>query len=648
MRPRRLSSQFILLLAVGLAVVLAVALLLTLRIASFPARAERLIFNLEQTTALNYRILHAIHGQGVLISRQFEHLDPDFPQRLAQANFDLGHAYTDYLKLPVDQPERLAVERIKADHGELTIKGMHVYSALEAGREAKAAALLDEVAGLADQIDQDFRLINGLQLLKLRQVLDELTTTVEVGRLAVVSLAALAVGTLVLFTFLLRGRVLRRLEALSGAVDRLRHGDFSVRAEVGADDEIGGLARGFNFMADSLAESYGVLEQRVEERTRQVEALQERVVQAAKMSALGQLVSGVAHELNNPLTVIYGYAELLRGDLAERGGEGEAVGMLDDVLSQAERCRKIVEGLAQFVRPQRAERRRLRLRDLVERVLSLREYQLRTRNIRVIREFAADEPEVHGDPHKLEQVVLNLVNNAHDAVVAADGSGGTIRIGTRPTADGVELEVTDDGGGIAEPERVFEPFYTTKEEGQGMGMGLAVSYGIVREHGGEIHADNVAGGARVTVSLPLGTPEAASQAAPEPLAPTSGAGRQRRVLVVEDEEMLRRLQESYLSAHGFQVETAASGHQAVEVLAQRPVDLIVSDVRMPGDIDGLGLYHWVEKHRPELAGRFLFVSGDLIALETAEFFQRHRVPCIQKPFTREDYARLVYQVLEGA
>ena len=280
---------------------------------------------------------------------------------------------------------------------------------------------------------------------------------------------------------------------------------------------------------------------------------------------------------------------------------------------------------------------------VVEQALQLREYELKTRNIELIREFDPANAVFCADPNKIVQVVLNLLNNAHDAIREAEGSG-KIWIRTASDDGQVRLEFLDNGTGLREPERVFDPFYTTKEVGQGTGLGLSVCYGIVEEHQGSIRAQNWEQGAHFIVVLPKGDVTVLMQPR-EKEEEMKQIPRKYKALVVDDEATLVSLQTSFLADLGVEAAGAHSGTEAILYLQSNQVDLVISDVRMPGAVDGMQLYDWVGRNRPNLLKQFLFVSGDMIGINVSEFFLKCTAPRIQKPFMWDDYSRLVQQML---
>ena len=278
-----------------------------------------------------------------------------------------------------------------------------------------------------------------------------------------------------------------------------------------------------------------------------------KMLQTEKMAALGQLVSGIAHELNNPLTAIMGYTQLLLGRGLGPGPLSEA----RKVYQEAERARRIVKNLLYFARENRPEQTRVDLNEIVERTLALRSYEMKVENIVVECELALDLPRTMADPYQLQQVVLNLVINAEQALLEGRGQG-RVRIRTehltRTRGDRILLEVSDDGPGIPHDIawRIFDPFFTTKPAGVGTGLGLSIVYGIVHQHGGEVTFESQPGnGAKFSVELPV-----VSAAAGEPedaLAQDAGAAQAvltGRILVVEDEPTVAQLMADVLREEG--------------------------------------------------------------------------------------------------
>jgi signal transduction histidine kinase len=643
MRSVPVSKLFLILLGSTFLLVVVFSIRFVYRVAAFSNEASRLAQNLQDTSALNLDLRQKLTEQINLVYQQMEHVDPAFPSKFTALNFQLGEQQGRYLKLNIGPQERLTVERIKTLQSELGIQALQVYYLLQSRDRNLTILRLRDLDSLQNRISDEFAGLNDLQTTKLREVQNQLNQSVKTTNRAIYGLAAYLLTSLLVFTMLLRRRVLQPLRLLLEATDRIRQGDFSARANVSRQDELGQLALGFNFMAVSLAESYADLEHKVEERTTQLQDLQHKLIQAAKMSAVGQMLSGVAHELNNPLTVIMGHTELAKRRLITAGGEPAQIKLMETLHTQGDRCRKIVANLLQFARQETPHFEAVRLNEIVEQALQFREYELRTRNIELIREFDPANPIFCADPNKIVQVVLNLLNNAHDAIREEGGSG---RIWIRTSSDDlqVRLEFLDNGTGLRQPEQVFDPFYTTKEVGQGTGLGLSVCYGIVTEHQGSIRAENWEQGAHFTILLPKGNASVLTQS-PEKERNMEKAHQKFKALVVDDEETLVTMQTSFLADLGVEAAGVHSGAEAILYLQSNQVDLVISDVRMPGTVDGIQLYEWVERNRPNLLTKFLFVSGDMIGINVSDFFLKSTAARIQKPFIWDDYSSLVQQML---
>jgi two-component system NtrC family sensor kinase len=370
---------------------------------------------------------------------------------------------------------------------------------------------------------------------------------------------------------------------------------------------------------------------------------QAQLVQAAKMSALGQLVSGVAHELNNPLSVIIGYGQLL----LSRDTPPAMKRPVELMVAQGDRMAKIVRNLLFFARQRPPERASVNLQTVVEQTLSLRLSQLTLSGIKVDTDFAAELPEINGDAQQLEQVFLNLLLNAEQAIIEAKPQGH-ILVRTRVSADGafVYADVVDDGPGIPADvlPRVFEPFFTTKMVGSGTGLGLSVSYGILEEHGGKLSVQSRPGETTFTVELAVRRPSEAAPVESAPRVVLRGDGR--TALVVEDEPSVRDLIVALLKEHGWGVDVADGGRAALQRVARQPYDLIISDMRMP-DGDGPDLYKQVLAQTPALARRFVFITGDTANPDAWTFLEGAGVPMIEKPFPPSVLEDAVTRVLTG-
>ncbi len=388
------------------------------------------------------------------------------------------------------------------------------------------------------------------------------------------------------------------------------------------------------------------LTQREREREER-ERLQQQVAQAARLEAVGRMVSGVAHELNNPLTAITAFAQDL---LLEPRNDADREA-LTVVVQQAQRCRVIVGDLLIFARNRRDERRRLAPSDMVARVLRVFERDSSRNGVILDVDVGRDLPPADVDPVGIEQVLTNLLTNAFQATPR----GGRVSLRARARGELLEFVVEDSGLGIpadAMP-RLFEPFFTTKELGQGTGLGLSVSHTIVQQHGGEIRVENVEGartGARFSVSLPFVDRRATPRSATGETEPTPAPAVEsvpRRVLVVDDEEAIRSAMRRSLERRGWTVDEAADGGEALlrlEVGGRAvPYDAVVTDLRMPG-MSGIELCRELAERHSEVLERTIVITGDTASPTVAEFLGRTDRPFLQKPFDMRALVELIERV----
>jgi signal transduction histidine kinase len=455
-------------------------------------------------------------------------------------------------------------------------------------------------------------------------------------------LAGLGVLTSGLIVWYSTRRAIRPLQQLRNAAEIVGRGDFSKRQKVYANDEFGDLAEAFNQMVANLADSRLELEKVFES----LKATQEQLIQSEKLSAVGQFVSGVAHELNNPLTAVIGYSELLV--LSEEGSE-DTREQLQLVAKSAQRCHKIVQNLLSFARQHPPERRLTQINGVIDEVLDIMTYDFRTGNVTVVREYAQALPAITADPHQLQQVFVNILGNARQALEGFR-SDSCIVVRTKATGAMVRIEIGDNGPGIRAENlsRIFDPFFTTKPIGKGTGLGMSLSYGIVREHGGSIRVESVFGhGATFVIELPLATQGVSAEPrldlAPRPRA----VGRTgKNVLVVDDEEILLDLTRRLVSAEGHEVETARGGEEAISALSRQRFDVILLDWKMPG-MNGLRLYEHLRSRDPTAASRVLFMTGDSNNETLQEFLRRYDRTCLPKPFRIAEFQVAVAQLIRN-
>ena len=376
---------------------------------------------------------------------------------------------------------------------------------------------------------------------------------------------------------------------------------------------------------------------------RKLQEMQNQLVQAEKLSAVGELVSGVAHELNNPLTAVIGYAELLRAEVADEQAKKD----IENILRSAERCRRIVRNLLTFARRQKAERRMVDVNELIQQTIEIQAYQLRVDNIQLVSDFDAGLPHTAADSTQLQQVLLNIIMNAHQAIHSVRDRG-IVRVSTRMLGgETIRVSISDDGPGIPTEvmSRVFDPFFTTKEVGVGTGLGLSICYGIVSGHGGRIWCESRLGeGATFIIELPVQRLQAIKEAAAE-RPPETRIGL--KVLVVEDEVAVAAVLQRLLAKRGYVVEAASTGVEALKRLHSSQFDVIISDIKMP-EMGGIALWENLKMAYPQLAARVIFVTGDTASLETSEFLKAAGQPVLPKPFGAEDLARAIDELRNQA
>jgi len=363
------------------------------------------------------------------------------------------------------------------------------------------------------------------------------------------------------------------------------------------------------------------------------QAMESQLIQSEKLAAVGQLVSGVAHELNNPLTSIAGLAEFLL-EQQELGPKDRD--HLQVIHEQAERAGRIVRNLLTFARKGPGERARVNLNDVVQRTLLLMSYDLKLKDIRTEKNLGSGMPDVVGDRHALQQVVLNLVTNAAHALAGNEaGRPRTIRINTW-FDQRVRLRVADTGPGIPEEvlPHLFTPFFTTKEPGHGTGLGLSITYSIVEAHGGQITVERPPeGGAAFLVELPPAGADVPQRHSAEveatPLPPTA----RRTILLVDDDPAVRRMIKALFGREGHTVEVARNPGQALDLARARTYDLILADGQ--ASARGRRFVEELVEARPDLRDRILVATGD-VRPTTEVALGQLGLRYVRKPFNLRD------------
>jgi two-component system NtrC family sensor kinase len=372
---------------------------------------------------------------------------------------------------------------------------------------------------------------------------------------------------------------------------------------------------------------------------------QEQLLQSEKMSAVGQLIAGVAHELNNPLTAILGYAQLLESE----GLNERAADFVNKLFKQAQRTHRVVQSLLSFARQRKPQKEHVEICKVLDETLALRDYDLKVNDIHLERDFEPTGLAVTADPNQLEQVFLNIINNAVDAMLEA-GKGGTLKVRVYAKDGNLHTEFHDSGPGIKEPHRIFEPFYTTKSAGKGTGLGLSICYGIVQEHGGQISARNAASGGGV---IEVVLPSAAQSEAPEKATPAARreSALQGRVLLIENEEAVLEFERDVLTGAGAEVVTSMNAEEMKSLLRQQPFDAIIIDGKAQGNGSAREVYSWLVENSPGMEKHLLFTFSNVAEPEVRNFLQEKGVPYLVKPFEVADliaHARRLMQKAQAA
>ncbi|MBN1882314.1 MAG: PAS domain S-box protein [Deltaproteobacteria bacterium] len=365
--------------------------------------------------------------------------------------------------------------------------------------------------------------------------------------------------------------------------------------------------------------------------------LEEQLLQAEKLSSLGEILSGVAHELNNPMTSIIGNVDLL----FKKNIPDHMVKKLNVIRKESVRSGKIVQNLLKFARKTGTVSKPTDLNELLKDTISLRTYNLKVDNIHVETRLDTDLPLIMVDPGQIQQVFMNIINNSHD--ILKKKKGGNITITTSHKVDRVIVKVSDDGPGMSESvkKRVFDPFFTTKEPGRGTGLGMSVSYGIIASHGGNLWVESEEGkGVTFTIELPRGElilPETGQ------LTPLHHDGVERHVLVIDDEESVLNLCGEILEEYNYRATLVTGGSEGIYQLRKHRFDAVVCDIKMPG-LGGREVYDYVVSNIPEMMKKIIFITGDTLGENTQHFLDNTGNRYLFKPMDVDEFLTCLDEV----
>ncbi len=553
------------------------------------------------------------------------------------------------------------MDAIQAQNGRLSIAATGDAHLLRIFNLTKQQSLKSAV--ISNDTDDEYLAVTQLQGPGWRLVTVLPKTTIA-GRafatarlVLMLSVVALMLEIAALF-FVLKKHLSKPLHGLMEATNQIAAGNFNVHLNDRNADEIGRLAQSLNTLSREISAREKALhernvklallnrqlEQELTERgraEREIERQREALCQSEKLNALGSLLAGVAHELNNPLSVVVGRSVMLE----EEAADSEIRAKVKKIRQAAERGARIVKTFLAIARQQPPERKPVILNALLEAAVDLMGYSLRTADIVVALDLEPTLPELFADADQLTQVFTNLIVNAQQALLEI-APPRRLMIATRrvQATHIVRITFTDNGPGVPETirSRIFEPFYTSKPVGSGTGIGLSFSYGVITSHGGQITLESPhEGGSRfvVTLPLPITMPLLVSDTSlglPE-IEPHS-------ILIVDDEPDIAEMLGELLTSAGHRVDLVGSGNEALQRLAQQSYDVILSDLKMP-DLDGPGLYRRLQHTYPHLLERIVFISGDTLGMGIGDFPAQTGRPLLEKPFVPDEVLQVVQRIL---
>ena len=647
-KPRSIQSRFILMEAatVLLALLLmAGALVLNVLIHSQFAAG---VSELHEQIALHSKIHETFDGTVLSFWRYYSSNDPSLLQPYRNYSNELRQLAKKSIDTSVTNADQEHAKKLT--QLETAMLALTDQIVAEVPNDKGNQATLAEIPERELTVRKALSVIEQEQFERLRRATARLSIYDRLLRGVLLALGLFPVLVMFWFRRAHRLHIWDPLEHLHQMVLEVKRGNLDVNGRIPATVELGSVTTAFLTMAAELRDMRNSLEEKVRQRALQVEAAQKDLLRAAKLASLGQLVSGVAHEINNPLTSILGFSEVVLGN--DQLGENvrrQVRTMRDEAL----RLKHLVANLSQFARRSPQQLHRLDLRTVPDRLLELRNYQLAANNIRLDYRRADKPIWIKGDGDALLQMMLQLVINAEHAIRDGRGSG-QIRLTCEASGAHAKILVADDGCGMSAEmrEHIFDPFFTTRLSRHVAGLGLIVCHGIVEQHRGQIAVESeLNSGTVFRISLPLATKESAVSTKHAECEETRDAGAQGlqepsvgsdRVLAIDDETDILSLIVEALSSPRGKVVTLQDATQLESALNEGPFDVVLCDLKMPGK-DGLSVLRELRKQQPDLAKRFVLMTGNLADADRAAV-ELEDVPILAKPFTlgrlRETLAQL--------
>ncbi len=648
-----MQSRFILM--EGATVLLALFLMVGALILSVLIRSQFSsgVEGLHQQIALHSRIHTAFDGTVLAFWRYHGSSDPHLLAEYRDSSAELRALTKQDLDTAVTETDQQEAENLtQLENAFLALPDRVI---AEPKNQEESEVEVNEILKRELAVRNAFRATAETQFKNLHRATNRAALYTQVLRIVLLALGLFPVVVMIWFRRAHQLHIWTPLERLHGMVLEVKRGNLNVHGSVPATVELGSLTTAFLAMASELREMRDSLEEKVRQRAAQLEAAHKDLLRAAKLASLGQLISGVAHEINNPLTSILGFSEIV---LANARLETPVRMQVRTICDEALRLKHLVANLSQLSRRAPQQAHRLDLRTVPDRLLELRTYQLAANNIRIEYRRATKPVWIRGDRDALLQLMLQLVLNAEHAI-RDERETGEIRL-TCEALDGHALiSVQDSGCGMAPEmrEHIFDPFFTTRPPRQGIGLGLSICHGIVEQHGGEVAVESEVGrGTTFRIRLPLlpskelgahpkpdnsraDLPEAAS-VAHSGIASSSTASR--RFLVIDDESGILNLVAQVLSNTGAKVVTLQDSTRLDAVLSEGSFDAVLCDLKMPGR-DGLSVLRTLRERYPNLARRFLLMTGNLADSDKAAV-ELEGVPILPKPFALARLLEMLDQI----